>query len=110
MFETVLERRRRIQRALREFADLTACRVFTQLQQLALALLCAAIGAAAALVYVAEREPAALASFKALDPVIERVDTDYSIYRLRWQLLGVEVKPCHLVAWHQTGKWTLKCW
>ena len=44
-----------------------------------------------------------------LDPMIERFETDYSVYRLRFAVDGVELAPCHIVAWHQTGKWTMRC-
>jgi hypothetical protein len=116
MFETVLERRRRIERFAREFVDLSACRVVTQWQQLGAALGFAALGAIAALMWAdrrAEKLAAAAAVF-VLDPKIERagnpaIEGDYSIYRLRFSWQGNEITPCHLVAWHTTGKWSLRC-
>lgn len=49
------------------------------------------------------------APVRLLDPMIERAEADYSIYRVRFEWMGVETAPCHFVAWHQTGKWTARC-
>lgn len=108
MFETVLERRQRFARAVREFLDLSACRVFTVWQQIVWALFCAAIGAAAAAIAIAmqiERvEPVSVAGVE-----IERLKPDYSVYRVRFEWRGAEVSSCHIVVYGETGKWTVKC-
>ncbi len=110
MFERPLDRRGRALRALREFFDLSACQVFTVRQQIAAALLVAALGALgvlAALAWWLQRLPAVQVTV--LDPVIERFERDYSVYRIRFAWLGAEIEPCHIVAWHETGKWTVRC-
>jgi len=125
MFETVLERRGRIRRAVRAFLDLSACRVFTVRQQIAAALVIGLLGCLATLAALAwglRRLPEvpvtlldpvierlAEAPVTLLDPVIERAEADYSVYRLRFAWLGAEIAPCHIVAWHQSGKWTVRC-
>ena len=108
MFEPILNRRQRARRALREFFDLSACRVFTMRQQILWALACGAIGAvavsAAALLH-ADR----LAPVDVLTPEIERFQPDYSVYRIRFGWRGMEISSCHIVIYGETGKWTVKC-
>jgi hypothetical protein len=108
MYETVLERHQRVRRAVREFLDLSACRVFTTWQQILWALAFAAIGAAgaiAAVVLQVERiEPVAVS-----DVEIQRLQPDYSVYRVRFEWRGREISSCHIVTYGETGKWTVKC-
>lgn len=83
-----------------------ACRILTAGQQAIFSLGFAALGAVAAAAWWPSRtvDPVVL-----LDPVIERSEADYSVYRLRFASSGTELAPCHIVAWHQTGKWTVRC-
>lgn len=98
----------RARRALREFCDLSACRVFTLRQQLAAAAFLAALGALAALLltdWYARRVPAPVTI---LQPVIERSAEDYSVYRIPFEHRGA-VTNCHIVLWSDRGKWTVRC-
>ena len=83
-----------------------SCRILTARQQFAFALTFAVLGAAAAF---ALEPPSPTIPVTLLDPVIERFEADYSVYRLRFAIAGDEIDPCHIVAWHQTGKWTVRC-
>lgn len=108
MFETILTPWQRARRAWREFLDLSACRVFTVRQQIVWALACAAIGAAAAAV-TAALQVDRLAPVTVLPPETERLQPDYSVYRIRFEWRGVEIPSCHIVIYGGTGKWTVKC-
>ena len=83
-----------------------SCRILTAWQQLAFALAFAALGAG---VLFAWRLDRVTPQVTVLDPMIERFEADYSVYRLRFEVGGVETSPCHIVAWHQTGKWGVRC-
>ena len=108
MFERLLTRRRRALRALREFLDLSACRVFTVWQQIVWALALAALGAIAALVASDEYHRRHRAEVTLKTPVIERLAPDYSVYRIVFEHRGAE-SWCHIVIYGETGKWTVKC-
>lgn len=95
--------------ALRRFLDLSACRVFTIRQQFGFGLLFAALGAASLSVVLLHSAPS-LPPVVLLDPKIERFENDYSVFRIRFEWRGLELPSCHIVAWHQTGKWTARCW
>ena len=84
-----------------------SCRILTAWQQLAFALAFAALGAGALFAWRLDR---VAPQVTVLDPMIERFEADYSVYRLRFAADGVELAPCHIVAWHQTGKWSVRCW
>jgi hypothetical protein len=107
MYETVLERRARLGRAVREFFDLSACRVFTVWQQIVWALACAAIGAAglalAVNAHLDSIEPVAVFS-----GVIERAGPAYSVYRIRFMWREREISSCHVVI-YEDRKWAVKC-
>ena len=83
-----------------------SCRVLTAWQQVSFAFAFVILGAVlvATLKLPRPYDPVVI-----LDPVIERHETDYSVYRLRFAALGAELPPCHIVAWHQTMKWTVRC-
>ena len=108
MFETVLERRQRLARAVREFLDLSACRVFTVRQQILWALACGAIGAAV-VAAAAARQIERIAPVIVAGVEIERLKPDYSVYRIRFEWNAVEISSCHIVIYGETGKWTVKC-
>ncbi len=104
MFEQELTRIARARRALREFVDLSACRIFTLRQQLAWALACALIGAAA----VVALSPWWPVRAAVLAPEIERAGEDYSVFRIPFEFLGAETW-CHIVIYGKRGKWTVRC-
>jgi len=109
MFEQIVTGRlNRARRALREFVDLSACDIFTVRQQLLRSCLAAAIGAATALV-VAGWQMDHIAPVIVSGAEIERLQPDYSVYRIRFEWRGIEISSCHIVIYGETGKWTVKC-
>ena len=84
------------------------CRVLTAWQQAAFACAFALLGVALVLAWRLDR--AAPPQITVLDPVIERFEPDYSVYRLRFAANGAEIAPCHLVVYGETGKWNVRCW
>lgn len=107
MFEQTLTPWQRALRALREFLDLSACRVLTVRQQIAFALVCAALGAAGAVV-AAAHQLERIAPVAVFSGEIERFQPDYSVYRLRFQWRGHEISSCHIVIYGDR-KWAVKC-
>lgn len=108
MFETRLTRAQRIARAIRQFFSLNACMGMTVAQQLRLAAVAGAIGAAVAILGVRwylQENPAPVVI---LDPVVERAATDYSVVRIGFEQAGAETW-CHLVLRPQSAGWMLRC-
>lgn len=108
MFETRLTRAQRIARAIRQFFSLNACMGMTVAQQLRLAVIAGAIGAAAAVLGVRWYLKENPAPMVVLDPVVERAATDYSVVRIRFEQAGARTS-CHLVLNHVRDGWTLRC-
>lgn len=108
MFETRLTTWQRVRAALRLMFSLNACFGMTVAQQLRLAAIAGALGAAIAVVgvhwYLKENPlPVTI-----LPPVVERAATDYSVVQLRFAQGGAEA-ACHLVLNHARDGWTLRC-
>lgn len=82
------------------------CRVLTAWQQMKVACVFTLLGAGLLFAWKLDHNTPQV---MILDPMIERFETDYSVYRLRFAVGGVETQPCHFVAWHQSGKWSARC-
>ena len=83
------------------------CRVLTAWQQAAFGIVFAVLGVGVVLAWELNR---IAPTVTVLDPVIERFEKDYSVYKLRFAAGGVELAPCHLVVYGESGKWNVRCW
>lgn len=83
------------------------CRILTAWQQISFALMFILLGAGLLFAWGLNRIAPVVS---VLDPVIERFEPDYSVYKIRFTVDGVETAPCHIVIYSETVKWNVRCW
>lgn len=108
MFELVTPTKRPLRERVKHALDWNRCRPLTRRERLLRALLWLNLGLAPATLNVMLSERQDAPPVNLLEPRIEHLAKDYTIYQLRLELAGVE-KSCRFTVYHDRQTWRLEC-